>query len=99
MIEPSKPDAPPPLRAADKIRQTARELFYRDGIRAVGVDEIVAKAGVTKPSLYRTYRSKDELTVAVLVESGEAFWERLDEATAAHPGDPRAQLLAFFAGL
>lgn len=88
-----------PLRAADKIRQTARELFYREGIRAVGVDEIVARAGVTKPSLYRTYRSKDELTVAVLVESGEAFWAYFNEAIDAHPGDPRAQLLAFFAAL
>ena len=88
-----------PLRAADKIRQTARELFYRDGIRAVGVDEIVAQAGVTKPSLYRTYRSKDELTVAVLQESGETFWAYFNEALDAHPGDPRAQLLAFFAAL
>ena len=88
-----------PLRAADKIRQTARELFYRDGIRAVGVDEIVARAGVTKPSLYRTYRSKDELTVAVLLESTETFWGYFDEAILAHPGDPRAQLLAFFAAL
>lgn len=88
-----------PLRAADKIRQTARELFYRDGIRAVGVDEIVARAGVTKPSLYRSYRSKDELTVAVLLESTETFWGYFDEAILAHPGDPRGQLLAFFAGL
>ena len=40
MSEPNKPA----LRAADKIRETARELFYREGIRAVGVDEIVAKA-------------------------------------------------------
>ena len=89
----------PQLRAADKIRRTARDLFYRDGIRAVGVDEIVARAGVTKPSLYRTYRSKDELTVAVLVESGETFWGYFNEAVDAHPGDPRAQLLAFFTGL
>ena len=89
----------PQLRAADKIRRTARDLFYRDGIRAVGVDEIVARAGVTKPSLYRTYRSKDELTVAVLLESAETFWGYFDEAVLAHPGDPRAQLLTFFAAL
>lgn len=98
MADPKSPETAP-LRAADKIRRTARELFYRDGIRAVGVDEIVARAGVTKPSLYRTYRSKDELTVAVLLESTETFWGYFDEAILAHPGDPRAQLLAFFAGL
>ena len=40
-----------PLRAADRILQSARELFYREGIRAVGVDEIVARAGVTKRRL------------------------------------------------
>lgn len=86
----------PPRRAGDKIRDSARELFYRDGIRAVGVDEIVTRAGVTKPSLYRSFGSKDELTVAILHESEAGFWLRWDEAMTAHPGDPRAQLLAFF---
>ena len=88
-----------PLRAADKIRETARELFYREGIRAVGVDEIVAKAGVTKPSLYRTYKSKDELAAAVLRDGADRFWVRCDAAVAEHPGDPRAQILAYLAGL
>ena len=94
-----KVQSPAPRRAGDKIRDTARELFYREGIRAVGVDEIVTKAGVTKPSLYRSFGSKDELTVAVLHEAEASFWARWDEAMAAHPGDSRAQLLAFFAGL
>lgn len=87
---------PAPRRAGDKIRDSARELFYRDGIRAVGVDEIVTHAGVTKPSLYRSFGSKDELTVAVLHECETGFWMRWDESMAAHAGDPRAQLLAFF---
>lgn len=91
--------ASPPRRAIDKLRDTARELFYRDGIRAVGVDEIVAQAGVTKPTLYRSFGSKDELTVAVLRQSEAGFWARFDASVAEHPGDPRAQLLAFFAGL
>ena len=55
-----------PLLAADRIRKTAREMFYRDGIRAVGVDAIVNQAGVTKPSLYRSFSSKDELAAAYL---------------------------------
>jgi len=96
MVEPNKT---PPLRAADKIRETARELFYREGIRAVGVDEIVAKAGATKPSLYRTYKSKDELAAAVLREGADTFWSRFDAAAAQHPGDPRAQILAYLEGL
>ena len=48
-------------RAAERIRSTARELFYREGIRAIGVEQIVQDAGVTKPSLYRSFPSKDEL--------------------------------------
>jgi AcrR family transcriptional regulator len=86
-------------RAAERIRDTARDLFYRDGIRAVGVDEIVEKAGCTKPSLYRAYASKDDLVADVLRQSEADFWGRFDEAVAAHPGDPRAQLAAFFARL
>lgn len=51
----SQSPLPETPRAADKIRRTARELFYAEGIRAVGVDEIVTRAGVTKPSLYRAF--------------------------------------------
>lgn len=89
----------PPLRAADKIRETARDLFYREGIRAVGVDEIVARAGVTKPSLYRTFKSKDDLAAAIMRESAQGFWRYFEEAVAAHPDDPRAQILSFLEGL
>ena len=84
-----------PLRAADKILNVAGDLFYRQGIRAIGVDEVVRKAGVTKPSLYRSFPSKDELAASYLRRYDEEFWERFDEAVAAHPGDPRAQILAF----
>lgn len=89
----------PPLRAADKIRETARDLFYREGIRAVGVDEIVARAGVTKPSLYRTFKSKDDLAAAIMREAAGGFWDYFEAAVAQHPGDPRAQILAFLEGL
>jgi AcrR family transcriptional regulator len=50
---------------------------------------------VTKPSLYRSFHSKDELAATYLREYEKAFWERFDEAVAAHPGDPRAQIIAF----
>ncbi|MGN6521004.1 MAG: TetR/AcrR family transcriptional regulator [Dokdonella sp.] len=93
-----KPSAAPP-RAADRIRESARELFYREGIRAIGVDEIVSRAGVTKPSLYRSFASKDELAAAYLEDYDAAFWERFDAGAAEHPDDPRAQLLAYFEGL
>jgi len=86
-------------RAIDRIRESARELFYRRGIRAVGVDEIVSRAGVTKPSLYRSFASKDELTAAYLRDYGRDFFERFDAVTGAHAGDPRAQIRAWMSQL
>lgn len=96
----SAPAAPTKApRAADRIRKTAGELFYREGIRAVGVEEIVNRAGVTKPSLYRSFPSKDELAASYLRDYGATFFKRFDRAVKAHPGDPRAQLLAYFQDL
>ncbi|MEP9375851.1 TetR/AcrR family transcriptional regulator [Aquabacter sp. CN5-332] len=93
------PTLPPqaPKRAADRIRESARELFYAQGIRAVGVDQIVTKAGVTKPSLYRAFPSKDALAADYLRTYDEGFWQRFEEAAAEAPGDPRGQIRAFFA--
>jgi AcrR family transcriptional regulator len=79
-------------RAGDRVLGAARELFYRQGIRAVGVDEIVSHAGVTKPSLYRAYGSKDELAASYLRLYEEEFWARFDASVARHPGDARAQI-------
>ncbi|TGS12330.1 TetR/AcrR family transcriptional regulator [Mesorhizobium sp. M2E.F.Ca.ET.209.01.1.1] len=93
-IETSISETPAP-RAADKILDVARDLFYREGIRAIGVDEIVRRAGVTKPSLYRSFPSKDELAASYLRKYDLEFWERFDEAVDAHPGNPRAQIVAF----
>jgi len=89
----------PTARAAERIFETARELFYREGIRAVGVDEIVTKAGVTKPSLYRSFKSKDDLVAAVLRQVEVGFWSRFESAEALHPGDAKAQMIAYFEGL
>ena len=79
-----------------RLSDTARELFYRRGVRAVGVDEIVAQAGVTKPSLYRLFGSKDALIAACAqrnVEDGRAALAALVEAAGA---DPRARFRAVF---
>ncbi|RDI99523.1 TetR/AcrR family transcriptional regulator [Dyella solisilvae] len=104
---PSKRPSPSPApdatedkpRAAERIRRTARELFYREGIRAIGVEEIVSQAGVTKPSLYRSYASKDELAAEYLRDYEAAFWEVFEAGAQVHPGDARAQLMAYFEGL
>jgi AcrR family transcriptional regulator len=80
------------LTAGDRIRDTARRLFYHQGIRAIGVDEIVRRARATKPSLYRSFASKDELAAAYLRDWDRAFWQRFEAAVVARPDNPRAQL-------
>lgn len=94
----SAPSATAP-KAAERIRQSARELFYQEGIRAIGVEEIVSRAGVTKPSLYRSYASKDELAAEYLRDYEEAFWACFEAGKADHPQDVRAQLLSYLQGL
>lgn len=87
-------DATGKKTAAIRVFEAARDLFYHRGIRAVGVDEIVCKAGVTKPSLYRAFASKDDLIAACLEESGREGRAALQEALEEAGTDPRDQLRA-----
>ena len=87
-----KSDKIPPR---ERILAEAGELFYRNGIRAVGVDAIAEAAGTNKMTLYRHFSSKDELVAEYLRQSAKgeaASWDRLQ---AQHPGDPLAQLRAW----
>jgi AcrR family transcriptional regulator len=86
-------------RAAERIRRSARDLFYREGIRAIGVDEIVHSAGVTKPSLYRSFGSKDALAALYISDYAAEFWSRFEAPALMHPDDPRAQLIEYLRGL
>lgn len=54
------------LPARDRILQTAHALFYQEGIRATGIDRIIAESAVTKVTFYRHFPSKNELIKAVL---------------------------------
>ena len=81
--------------ARQRILETASELFYRDGYRAVGVDTIIERSGVAKMTLYRHFPSKDDLIAAYLEESNRRFWGWFDAAIAAEDG-PREKLAALF---
>ncbi len=78
--------------ARDRVLAVAADLFYRKGIRAVGVEEIVQKAGVAKISLYRSFASKDDLVLAYLENRNAEFWRQWDERFARYEGDPGAEL-------
>lgn len=82
--------------AQQHLLRAAADLFYKEGVRAVGVDAVVERAGVNKMSLYRQFSSKDDLVVAYLEQSDENFFARFDESLARHPGEPRKQLVQYF---
>jgi AcrR family transcriptional regulator len=78
----------------ERILETASGLFYREGVRAVGVDLVVAGAGVAKTSLYRHFRTKDDLIAAFLKREDEDFWRTWDAVARAHADDPAGELQA-----
>jgi AcrR family transcriptional regulator len=84
------------LTPKEKIDRTAYDLFTRHGIRAVGVDTIVARSGVAKMTLYRHYPSKDELALAFFERRWERFSRRWQSAVQALDLPPREALLAIF---
>ena len=77
-----------------RILDTASTLFYERGVRAVGVDLVVADSGVAKTSLYRHFRTKDDLIVAFLEREDVEFWAQWDEVAARHAGDPAGEIEA-----
>ncbi|WP_133651112.1 TetR/AcrR family transcriptional regulator [Paraburkholderia flava] len=85
--------------AQTHLLDAAAELFYREGVRAVGVDAVVERAGVNKMSLYRQFSSKDDLVVAYLERSDEGFFRRFERSVAKHPGEPVKQIAQYFEDL
>jgi AcrR family transcriptional regulator len=67
-----------PASVRERLLDTAADLFYREGIRAVGVDLVVARTGVAKTSLYRHFHSKDGLVAAVLERDNRRYWIQWD---------------------
>ena len=83
-------------RVRDRIFETASDLFYRHGIRAVGVDAIAQEAGTNKMSFYRSFASKDDLVAEYLRDQEKGYFAWWDETIAPHTGNPRRQLEALF---
>jgi AcrR family transcriptional regulator len=83
--------------ARERILETAYELFARRGIRAVGIDEVIARADVAKATLYRHFPTKNALVLAFLEQREERWTLAWVEAEARRRGaTPEEQLLAIF---
>jgi AcrR family transcriptional regulator len=83
----------------DRLLRAAAELFYREGINATGVDRVVERSGISKPTLYSHFRSKSALVTAVLQQRHEQRVTELGQRIAAAAPDPYDQLLAVFTWL
>ena len=82
-----------------RILETADRLFYQEGVRAVGIDRIIAKANVAKMSLYKHFPSKDDLILAVLKHREQSVLEFFRSALERHGKKTKNRLRAFFAAL
>lgn len=89
-MNPAKPRSAPPAR--ERILATAHELFYRDGIRATGIDRVIAEAGVTKVTFYRHFPSKNDLIKAYLEHRHLMWMAWLDGALERHRGHGRGAI-------
>ena len=85
--------------ARQRLIETAERLFYAEGIRAVGIDRIIAEAEVAKMTLYNHFASKDELILAVLQYREEKFDEMFAESMDRHRSAGMSKIEAFFAAL
>lgn len=85
----------PPANGRERLIAVAVDLFYHDGFTAVGIDRVIATAGVTKTTFYKHFESKDDLMVAAVQRRDE--WETQAVRRIVHEiagDDPAAQLLA-----
>lgn len=92
-------DLRPRTEAAGRILQAASELFYRDGIRAVGVDAIAGESGATKMTLYKHFGSKDRLVAAYLHARDDRWRDWVLRYVGARAGGPVERVLAVFDAL
>jgi len=88
-----------PPSAHERILETAFRLFYARGIRAVGVDLIIAESGVAKATFYKHFPSKDELVLAYLDKVDGIWTGQLRSAAEAAGREPSDQLVGLFDAL
>ncbi len=89
----------PDSSARDRILDTAFRLFYARGIRAVGVDRLIAESGVAKATFYKHFPGKDDLVLAYLDRVDEVWTGQLHAAAEAAGPEPRDQLVGLFDAL
>ncbi|EHS52622.1 transcriptional regulator, TetR family [Rhizobium sp. PDO1-076] len=80
---------------SEQILTVAGSLFYKEGIRAVGIDRIIEEASVAKATLYRHFPSKDHLVAAYLLQRHERVLASLEDVEQSKDA-PREQIATIF---
>lgn len=80
----------------ERLIETARRLFHQEGFHATGIDRVLAEAGVAKMTLYKHFRSKDDLILAALRREDEVLRARLAAAVDRRAATPEDRLIAVF---
>jgi AcrR family transcriptional regulator len=91
-----KPEPRVDTSARDRILAIATRLFYRHGIRSIGVNTVIAEAEVAKTTLYEHFRSKDELIAQCLHRLDERYFRWFVDEVERRAEDPMQRLLAMF---
>lgn len=89
----------PAVETREAILDVAERLFYRDGIRATGVDKVTREVGIAAPTLYRLFGSKDDLVAAYVDRFAAGYRDWIESVTSAPGLSPRERILAYFDGL
>jgi AcrR family transcriptional regulator len=84
------------VAARARLLAAADELFYREGVQAVGIDRVIQHAGVAKATLYSAFGSKEELVRAYLRLRHDATMERMSQELAARYSTARERLVGVF---
>jgi len=79
----------------DRLMDAAGELFYREGLHAITTDRVADQAGLTKPTIYNLFGSKDALVFETLQRRGEQIRRHIEQRAAAHdhPGRKLLEVL------
>jgi AcrR family transcriptional regulator len=85
--------------ARERILEIAETLFYNEGIRAVGIDRVIAESGVAKMTFYNHFKSKDELVAEYVRRRGQRWRAWLETTVTAYARSTRERPLAIFDAL
>lgn len=85
-----------PLNKREEIIRDALQIFYAEGFHATGVDSLLAKSGISKRTLYKHFRSKEELIAAVVEYYEGLLFQKITKEMGLRSSDPKEQILYLF---